>query len=141
MKRALVIGDHAFTIRRLLDAGYYVIAMSERQPVEFPLPIKPEYRADVPSPIKPEYLPPIAHENLRWHCLDVTDDRYLYGIANALEGAPVDVAVYLAGPEDFAAVRDASGHLWGYACVGPAEVSMLLKGLEAEIQMGGASRG
>lgn len=141
MKRALVIGDQPFVIRRLLDAGYCVIAMSERQPVEFPLPIKPEYRADVPSPIKPEYLPPIVHENLRWHCLDVTDDRYLHGIENALEGVPVDVMVYLADPEHFAAVRDASGHLWGYACVNAAEVAMLLKGLEVEIQMGGASRG
>lgn len=125
MKRALVIGDErSLVIPRLIDAGYGVIAMSQNQPMLW----------------LPDSSEPFVHDNLRWHCFDVSDDRYLHGIENALGGVPVDVMVYLADPEHFSAVRAASVHLWGYTCVGLAEVSMLLKGLEAGVQTG-ANRG
>jgi nucleoside-diphosphate-sugar epimerase len=98
MKRALVTGMSRGVgleiADRLLANGWEVIGVSRTPP--------------------PEADPPL-YPRRRWHSLDVTDPRYTYGLANALDHRPVD-AVYhcaaLACPEAHAAgVREVTLHV------------------------------
>lgn len=74
--RALVTGASSTVgqqvIELLLAEGWDVVGTSRRQPE----------------------LPP--HERFRWHCLDLADDRYTYGLANAVRQQPIDLLVHCA---------------------------------------------
>lgn len=75
MRRALVTGASSETgqavIRALLDDGWQVVGTSRSQP-------------------------PITHERFRWHCMDLSDERYSYGLGNMVENRMIDLVVHCA---------------------------------------------
>lgn len=105
--RALVTGassdEGQAVIRRLLDDGYEVVGTSRNQP-------------------------PIEHERFRWHCLDLSDERYLYGLANAA-GAPLAMVVHCAPRAYWGTVREivAQHALGGLILSGQAFLGMKVK--------------
>lgn len=77
MRRALVTGASSdvgkAVIRALLDDGFEVVGTS-RTP------------------------PGLSHEwpRFRWHCLDLSDERYSYGLGNMVGNRMIDLVVHCA---------------------------------------------
>lgn len=79
MKRALVTGASSGigrdVIRALLADGWEVVGISRSEPgmaAEWP--------------------------RFRWHCMDLSDSRYTYGLVNAIESRPIDLLVHCSLP-------------------------------------------
>lgn len=103
MRRCLVTGASSETgqtvIRALLDDGWEVVGTS-RTP------------------------PGLGHEwpRFRWHCMDLADDRFIYGLRNAIAPHPLDMLVHCAPEYLLTPVVEQIGHeiLGGTVYSGPA---------------------
>lgn len=79
MRRALVTGASSETgqavIRALLADGWEVIGTSRSQPAPFNMG---------------------TGGSFRWHCMDLSDERYTYGLGNMVGNRMIDLIVHCA---------------------------------------------
>ena len=96
MKRALVTGATTLiahsAITELLESGWWVVAVSQRQPKIDGTDRFHFHEVDDDGGVatsKPRY---------HWHAMDLSDPRYRYALVNAVRQQPIDLLVHCSLP-------------------------------------------
>lgn len=95
MKRALVTGAATLiakqSIVKLLEAGWWVVAVSQRPPIINNAEQYHTHEID-------EHGVSVSIPRYHWHAMDLSDDRFRYALANAVRHQPIDLLVHCSLP-------------------------------------------